>query len=66
MVSAQASDEAMRGTDPEGGAAQPVWTLPDEADQCLLSVLAFLPLVLVVRPPDPLPFHESAVKFQVC
>lgn len=64
--STQASDRTSRGTDPEGGAAQPVWTLPSEADQYLLAVLALSPSNLVVRPPDPLPHHESAAMFQVC
>ncbi len=50
--SAQASDETTKGTGPERGAAQLVWTLPDEADQ----------QALVVRPPDPLPLPELAAE----
>ncbi len=64
--STQASDETTKGTGPEGGAAQLVLTLPDEADQHLLAVLALSPSALVVCPPDPLPLPELVAMFQVC
>jgi hypothetical protein len=64
--SAQASDETTKGTGPDGGAAQLVWILPDEADQHLLAVLALSPSALVVRPPDSLPLPELAAMLEVC